>query len=256
MRRLHIKPNKQTLEYAKNYMQTNGGCQEYVNEYKKEKEQAPKPPVIIQNKPLVTVTNPNSSETDQLPEPEAEKTPYKLKPPPRRPPRPPKCTVGSKQTVCESSSTKESTKPTKFESTSLKTPQAESTISYLSPIPTAPCFDSGSSLTSFNNSSLISNMCLSASLKTPPVFSSSRLTDNSMYELNSRSEAESSRSALLKSIENFKGGLKPVDSNDVSKSSYNPLSDTNSLKPESSQKKLMSQLIQALAEIRPYLSNL
>lgn len=56
--------------------------------------------------------------------------------------------------------------------------------------------------------------------------------------------SENSRNALMKSIENFKGGLKHVDNN------QNQLhhSDTNS--------DIMSQLFKALGEMRPYLSSL
>jgi hypothetical protein len=164
MKKLHIKPSKQSLEYAKNFLQSNGGYQECFKEFKQEKELAPRPPVAPQSQPIVTVTNANPTETSQATDSDVEITPYKLKPPPRRPPRPPRPPTSSSaadtKSTCEVANGDNSiNQATEFVSTSQKTPQADSTISYLSPIPTAPCFDSGSSSTSFNNSSLISNMC-------------------------------------------------------------------------------------------------
>jgi hypothetical protein len=87
------------------------------------------------------------------------------------------------------------------------------------------------------------------------LFSSSLLTENSMEESNSSQAENCSRSALLKSIENFKGGLKPVDTTSHENSSREAnAADTSGARIESSQKKLMAQLMQALSSIRPFIS--
>ena len=231
LKQVHIKPNKQSLEYAKSYIKSHGGYQEMMKDYKKDKNYAPIAPKILvtcaqQEIVEVAVDNNVSKPTTEC----IHKTPNtKLKPP--LPPKPAICRSNTED-ISEIR-----------ESTSMQTPHMGQNISFLSPIPnetTSMSLNEGcSASTSFNNS----NIC-SSYANTPPV---SFISPNAESTTNNN---EMSRSALFKSIEAFKGAnLKHVESSaEKSRVMLNASSSGQG-------NKLMDQLIKALAEMRPYLND-
>ena len=226
LKKVHMKPSAQNMNYAKTIMQSHGGIEEFVKEYKKQKEFAPKAPTSPTTVALAAITTSDGT------------TPVRRLSPPKcaPPPRPPKILLNSTaETIVEEQSVnKEEEAPpvakpegmttynsvvmvtqssNKLESTSLNTPCVESTISFLSPIPTSVSFETSASSQN-DNSSLISSSCnmYCSPYKTPPTSFSSSLNDQSAAKAAAEATHDqsevSSRSALLKSIENFKGGLK------------------------------------------------
>ena len=228
------------MDYAKTFIENNGGYQQYAKEIK-QKKFAPKAPSTPTTNPIVIVSSASMHEFSKPAINVINETPNMLRPPPKRPPPPPKLAPNTAQS--------EKLVPEEAENLVQRTehlhlPQIETNISFLSPIPTsASTFDASAS--SISNLSTLS--CFGASsFKTPPV--SSSLNENVGADCSVRSEEGGSRSAFLKSIENFKGGLKPVGETTFNKSAE------MSINSETSQNRLMNQLINALAEMRPFLS--
>lgn len=206
LNQLHIKPNKHVVEYADNFIKSNGGYGKYLNEYKCLKGNLPS----TKSKSDIPKKNPKLLVTDEKQKNKVviniSTTPNTLKPPSRPAPKPP---------VAINDSLRHSI------------PNNTTSVDFLSPISNCTKYDS-------DGSSYVT-----------PEFLNEEVAKNFQTRITSSAFSnETERSELLKSIENFKGGLKHVTpSQNLSMSKL----DENDP---------MSQLIKALNSMRPYLSKL
>jgi hypothetical protein len=200
LKKMHIKPNKHTVKYADNFILSNGGYSHFTNEYKKfvsKEKWAPRIP-FVELDAYKTNLNINSKNQNNF-----EITPNSLKPrvPPPKPPAP------NLAKPCNNS----------LESTAIYSPKPDQNLEhFISPIPpntsemhkkelfltvpnTKQCFISPSPppppAPPISNNSLADS-----SLGDPFNFSSCSRQFNS-----SATTPNGGHTALLKSIENFKG---------------------------------------------------
>ncbi|CAF1109612.1 unnamed protein product [Brachionus calyciflorus] len=211
-KQLNIKPNKQSVEYADSFIKSNGGYSKYFKEYKK--GMAPKPPKfesksdIPKKNPKVVISN--FEETKNLVQPNKTSmnfstTPNTLKPPSRPPPKPPVYQQDNK----------------------LETNITHNKSEFLSPVSSGQKYESDGS-----------------NYVTPETQNVNNDNINIIQVRQVSSAHEEPRSALLKSIENFKGGLRRVTDQ----------RENIKISPKFNENDPMSQLIKALGEIRPFLN--
>ncbi|RNA28785.1 neural Wiskott-Aldrich syndrome [Brachionus plicatilis] len=213
LNQLHIKPNKDAVEYADNYIKSNGGYGKYFNGYQSLKENMPRGESksksdIPKKKPKVQVSR-------DLLKNELKKqnnkviinistTPNTLKPPSRPAPKPP---IG-KNEQCRHS-----------------IPGCATVVDFLSPISNSAKYESDGS-----------------NFATPEFITDENGKNFQTRKTSSAISQAENRNELLKSIENFKGGLKHVT----------PSKNLQTSKREENDP--MSQLIKALNAMRPYLN--
>lgn len=287
LQQLNIKPTKHSLNYAKNFIESNGGFQQYFKEYKK-KKMAPIANAENENLESSSISDKlspiNKSNIDERKQKNYSLTPTNsLKAPSRPPPKPP----APKRNLLD----------VKMESTFITSPNSETNLSFISPISNlnqsdisqtkstgAPSFSISPpvilpSLTP--QSQTVPSISLQSSQPSlppplpppppPPPFPTQSLAPplpcslpssgsdlNISNSSNFSSSSVDNRSALLKSIENFKGGLKHVDRN-TSKSSLGSNSNIggnsdNNNNHTNNNNDLFNQLYNALNNMRQYLS--
>lgn len=204
LNQLHIKPDKHVVEYADNFIKSNGGYGKYLNEYKCLKENLPKSKSDIPRKnPKFLITDEKQKNKVVI---NISTTPNTLKPPSRPAPKPP---------LSNNDSLRHSI------------PNNTTSVDFLSPISNCTKYDSDGS-----------------SYVTPEFIHEETAKNFQTRKTSSAISQEADRSELLKSIENFKGGLKHIT----------PSRSLNSSKSDENDP--MSQLIKALNAMRPYLSTL
>jgi hypothetical protein len=274
LQQLDIKPTKHSLNYAKNFIESTGGFQQYYKEYTK-KKMAPIANVENENLECSSISD-NISPINKSNIDEKQKnyslTPNSLKAPSRPPPKPP----APKRNLLD----------VKMESTFISSPKSETNLSFISPIVNLNQSDisqTKSGAPSFSISppavplpahipstqplappppppppTLVSSQSVASSFPSSLPYSSN--TDLNLSNLsNFSSSSIGNRSALLKSIENFKGGLKHVNRN-TSKSSLcsntniGGNSDNNNNQTNNNNNDLFNQLYNALNNMRQYLS--
>jgi hypothetical protein len=137
---LNIKPNKHSLGYAENFIQSNGGYQEYYNAYKKRKKASNGASnelhITRLNSTEAKIISPIETcadeETKRANISECSLTPSMMKPPTRPPPKPPapkKSLLQAYATMSDNAGSKQ------MESTYIGSPNSENSISFISPIP-------------------------------------------------------------------------------------------------------------------------
>jgi hypothetical protein len=273
LQQLNIKPTKHSLNYAKNFIESTGGFQQYYKEYAIKKMA---PIANLENDTLESTSisdrlSPiNKSNMDERKQTNFSLTPNSLKAPSRPPPKPP----APKRNLLE----------VKMESTFISSPNSEKNISFISPIVSLNQSDISQATKSTEAPSfsisppvvvvpppLQSTQRLAKPLPPPPPPPSQSFAPplppslpSSGSDLNISNSSNFScssidnRSALLKSIENFKGGLKHVNRN-TSKSSLGEKTNSNSdnnNNQTNNNNNLFNQLYNALNNMRQYLSKL